>query len=193
MHGDPNHLDDELDTVLIGGREPVAIELVEYDPAWPARFVEVRARLSDALGPVARRVEHVGSTAVPGLCAKPIIDVLVEVDDPDDDGRFVPAVEGAGFVLRVREPGHRMFRTPSRDVHVHVWRAGGREAADYLILRDWLRSSEVDRALYAASKRALAGRRWPDMSYYAEAKGPVIEEIYERAVRARTGPPASAA
>jgi GrpB-like predicted nucleotidyltransferase (UPF0157 family) len=185
MRNVPNHLDAELDTVLIGGREPVSVELATYDPRWPRRFDELHARVASALGATALRIEHIGSTAVPGLCAKPIVDILVEVDDPDDDGRVVPPMERAGFVLRVREPGHRMFRTPARDAHVHVWPAGSPEAAAYLTLRDRLRADADDRELYAAAKRALAGR-WPDMNYYAEAKGQVIAEINERAVRARS-------
>jgi GrpB-like predicted nucleotidyltransferase (UPF0157 family) len=81
MTDEPTHLDDELDAVLIGGREPAILEIADYDPAWPARFEQERARIEAALGPQALRIEHIGSTAVPGLAAKPIIDVLVVVDD----------------------------------------------------------------------------------------------------------------
>ena len=83
MPDEPTHLDAELDAVLIGGREPGIVRLVDYDLGWPARFDSERARISAALGPLARRIDHIGSTAVPGLAAKPIIDVLVEVDDPE--------------------------------------------------------------------------------------------------------------
>ena len=76
------------------------------------------------MGPVARRIEHIGSTAVPELAAKPVVDVMLSVDDPEDESLYLSAMERAGYVLRVREPGHRMFRTPGRDVHVHVWKAG---------------------------------------------------------------------
>ncbi len=175
------HRDGELDTVLIGGREPVTIRVVDYDPAWPERFAAQRARIVSALGPLARRVEHIGSTAVPGLAAKPIVDVLVEVDDANDENSFRAALEQAGYELRVREAGHRMFRTPARDVHVHLWSAGDGEVADYLLLRDWLRAHVEDRIRYERVKRDLAARSWPDMNYYADAKGPVIAQILARA------------
>jgi GrpB-like predicted nucleotidyltransferase (UPF0157 family) len=177
----PTHLDDELDAVLIGGREPGTIEVVDYDPGWPARFECERARIATALGALARSIEHIGSTAVPGLAAKPIIDVLVELGDPDDERAYAPPLEAAGYRLRVREPRHRMFRTPARDVHVHVWPSGSAEAAEYLQLRDWLRADAGDRERYARVKRALAGRCWPDANYYAEAKTPVLVQIKARA------------
>ena len=95
---------------------------------------------------------------MPRLAAKPIIDVLVVVADVEDEPSYVPALEDAGFVLRVREAGHRMFRTPGRDVHVHVYASGDQAITDYLDLRDWLRVDESDRALYADVKRDLAQR-----------------------------------
>ena len=177
-----SHLGDHhLDAVLIGGRETVPIEIAEYDPAWPGRFEAERARIAAALGAYALRIEHIGSTAVPGLAAKPVIDVLVEVADPDDESLYRPQLESAGLILRVREPCHRMFRAPARDVHVHVWPVGSAEVAAYLLLRDRLRSHPDERELYARTKRELAGREWPDMNSYAEAKGPVIQAILERA------------
>ncbi len=175
-------LDADLDAVLIGGREPVTIEIADYDPGWPARFVAERDRIAGALGARALRVEHIGSTAVPGLAAKPIVDVLVELADPGDEAAYVTQLEAAGYELRVREPDHRMFRTPARDVHVHVWPEGSTEARAYLLLRDRLRADARDRELYAQAKRALARRRWPDMNHYAEAKSAVIAEITARAV-----------
>ena len=179
--GEANYLDDELDAVLIGGREPGSIRVVDYDRTWPARYEAEHRRIAGALGSLARRIEHIGSTAVPGLAAKPIIDVLVEIDDPEDEESYWPAMEAAGFDLRVREPRHRMFRTPARDVHVHVWPSGCEESADYLLVRDWLRAHPGDRRLYEEAKRALAGRTWRDMNDYAEAKSPVLDEIRARA------------
>jgi GrpB-like predicted nucleotidyltransferase (UPF0157 family) len=181
MPDEPTHLDDELDAVLIGGREPGIVRLVAYDPGWPARFESERVRIGTALGPLVRRIEHIGSTAVPGLAAKPIIDALVEVDDPDAEERYAPLLESAGYLLRVREVRHRMFRTPASDVHVHIWPPGSAESVDYLLLRDWLREHADDRLKYEEAKRALAGRQWLDMNYYAEAKSPVIEVIKARA------------
>ncbi len=177
----PSHLDSQLDAVLIGGREPVKVRIADYDPDWPGRFLVERQRVLAALGALALRVEHIGSTAVPELASKPIIDILVEVDRPEDVTLYQGPLESAGYRLRVREPGHLMFRTPERDVHLHLWKVGGAEAGDYLALRDWLRTHPEDRGLYERTKLALAKRDWPDMNYYAEAKGQVIAEIMARA------------
>jgi GrpB-like predicted nucleotidyltransferase (UPF0157 family)/GNAT superfamily N-acetyltransferase len=176
-----DRLDAYLDTVLIAGREQRAIIIAEYDPAWPQRFELERTRIAAALGRLARRIEHVGSTAVPGLAAKPIVDLLVMVVDPDDEAAFAPALERAGYVLRVREPMHRMFRTPALDVHVHVWGDSDPQVERHLAFRDRLRASLEDRARYDKLKRALAQREWSDMNHYAEAKGPLIESILAHA------------
>ncbi len=178
---DSENRDGHLDTVLIGGRERRPIVICEYDPTWPRRFEEERARVRSALGDAALRVEHIGSTAVPGLAAKPIIDMLVTVADPDDEGVFGPALEASGYQLRVREPGHRMFRTAARDVHVHVWGDSEPEVERYLRFRDRLRVSSEDREAYEKLKRELATREWPDMNDYADAKGTLIGEILDRA------------
>lgn len=166
---------------LIGGRERREIVIADADPRWPARFGAERERIAAALGERALRIEHIGSTSVPGLAAKPIVDVLVAVADPDDEPAFVPALERAGYVLRVRETGHRMLRTPELDVQVHVWREGGAEVARHLAFRDRLRASPEDRAAYERLKRELATREWADMNEYADAKGPLIEAILARA------------
>lgn len=179
--GTPQDRDAYLNAVLIGGREPVTITVVDYDQTWPVRFAHLRARIQAALGRQALAVEHIGSTSVPGLAAKPIVDMLLTVADVADEDAYVPALEGAGFVLRVREPGHRMLRTPDKDVHVHVYEPADQAVADYLDLRDWLRESAADRALYAATKRDLARRAWVDMNDYAEAKTEVIQAILARA------------
>ena len=171
--------DSDLDAVLIGGREQREIVIVDYSSDWPRRFEEERERIATALGAVARRIEHVGSTAVPGLAAKPIIDVLVAVEDPEAEEAYVPALERARYVLRVREPGHRMFRTPVRDVHVHIWRSGSEDERRHIVFRDRLRSSPQDRLEYERAKRELVGR-WRDMNYYAHAKSSVIDQIMER-------------
>lgn len=179
MQGDER--DQYLDKILIGGRERREIVIVDYDPAWPARFEHERARIDAALGGTARGIHHIGSTSVRGLAAKPIIDILVIVDDPDDELAFEPALTGAGYELRVREPGHRMFRTPAKDVHVHVLAQGDSEVDRHLAFRDQLRSSSEDRERYEQLKRSLAEREWSDMNHYADAKGPLIDEIIARA------------
>jgi GrpB-like predicted nucleotidyltransferase (UPF0157 family) len=170
-----------LDAALIGGRERRAIVICDYDEAWPERFNEERARVLSALGRGALRVEHIGSTAVPGLAAKPIVDVLVTVSDPDDEAAFRSALEAQGYELRVREPGHRMFRTAARDVHILVWADSDLEVERYLLFRDRLRTSSEDRQAYERLKRELARRDWADMNQYADAKGALIGEILDRA------------
>ncbi|MFD6135788.1 GrpB family protein [Isoptericola sp. NPDC056618] len=172
----------ELDGVeLVGGIEKREIVLVEPDPAWPARFARERERIVAALGPTAVRVDHVGSTSVPGLAAKPIVDIDVSVPDVEDEDAYLPALLVAGYELRVREPGHRLVRTPERDVHVHVCAAGGDWERSHLLFRDRLRHDADDRAAYAALKRELAARDWPSMNHYADAKGGLIAEITARA------------
>lgn len=174
-------LDAWIDAVVIGARTPGPVTLVPYDPAWPEVFGEHRARIAAALGPVARRIDHVGSTSVPGLAAKPIVDIQVAVDDPDDEAAFHDALVGCGYELRVREPRHRMYRTASVSVQVHLWTAGSDDVDRHLRFRDRLRASAADRALYEQAKRELAARDWPDVNHYAHAKSAVIAEILARA------------
>lgn len=186
MIGDdtPAKVDDELlDRVLIGGRERQTIVIVDYDPGWPQRFEQEREKIAQALGVRAPFIEHIGSTSVPGLDAKPIVDILVTVDEAEieDDERLVADLETTGYELRVREPEHRMFRTPARDVHIHVFANDSDEIERYILLRDRLRRSTEDRVLYAETKRKLATREWSDMNYYAEAKTDVIQAILARA------------
>jgi GrpB-like predicted nucleotidyltransferase (UPF0157 family) len=177
-----------LDEVLIGGREHVVITIVDYDQQWPRRFEDTAERVRGVLGDKALSVEHIGSTSVPGLAAKPIVDMLLTVADVADEAAYVPTLESIGFLLRVREPGHRMLRTVGRDTHLHVYEPDRAEVCDYLDLRDWLRVDAQDRALYAAEKRRLAEQQWRDMNDYAEAKTDIIRDILTRARawRART-------
>jgi GrpB-like predicted nucleotidyltransferase (UPF0157 family) len=169
--------DRELDEVLIGGRERREITIVECDVSWPARFEAEHARVRGALGARAIRVEHIGSTAVPGLAAKPIIDLLVTVEDPEDETASVQALTAAGYEVRVREPRHLTFRTRERDVHFHVWGDDDPEVSRYLRFRDRLRRSAEGRQTYEQLKRGLARGDWSDIDHYADAKGPVIEKI----------------
>ncbi|MFI6042626.1 GrpB family protein [Nocardia sp. NPDC051321] len=166
---------------LIGGIEKREIRLVGYCPAWPERFEEERGRIGAALGDVARRIDHIGSTAVPGLVAKPIIDIDLSVPDVEDEGAYLEPLLTAGYRLRVREPGHRMVRTPERDVHVHICTVGSDWERRHLLFRDWLRHDARDRAAYGRLKQQLAQRDWPDTNAYADAKGPLIIEITGRA------------
>lgn len=181
--------DAELDAVLIGGREHREIVIVDSDEAWPARAAALIDAILTAVGPVALGVHHIGSTSVAGLAAKPIIDLLLVVPDVTAEPDYVGPLERAGWVLRVREEGHRLLRTPERDVHLHVLPPGTTAEADYLDLRDWLRLDGADRSLYARTKRDLAARDWSDMNYYADAKTPVITQILDRARAWRRGSP----
>ena len=118
-----------------------------------------------------------------------MVDILVVVEDSGDEASQVPALESAGYALRVREPDfheHRMFRTPEKDVHLHVFSSGSPEIERYLLLREQLRENEEDRKLYARTKRELASRNWPSMQHYAEAKTGVIEAIIARAATKRS-------
>ncbi|MFI9405121.1 GrpB family protein [Nocardia sp. NPDC052316] len=166
---------------LIGGVEKRDIRIVDYDPAWPQRFAAEHARIARALGLTARRIDHIGSTSVPGLAAKPIIDIDLSVPEVEDQAGYLPPLLAAGYQLRVREPGHRMVRTVQRDVHVHIVTVGSDWERRHLLFRDWLRHDGGDRIAYERLKRQLAQRNWPDMNAYADAKGPLIAEITQRA------------
>ena len=162
------------------GPKKCEIKLLDYDPDWPQKFEAHAKTIASALGSSALRIEHIGSTSVPGLAAKPIIDILVVVEDSADESSYLPRLEAAGYVLRVREPEwneHRMFRTPGRDVHVHVYSAVCLEVERNLTFRDRLRRNTGDRSRYERVKRELAAKEWPDMNAYAEAKTEVIESI----------------
>lgn len=168
------------ETGLIGGVEKVTIVIVDYEPLWPDKFHAHASAIDKALGDVALRIEHIGSTSVPGLAAKPIIDILVVVADSAEEDSYFPQMEAAGYELRVREPDfheHRMFRTVARDVHVHFYSPDSPEIERYLTFRDRLREHGDERRIYEGVKRKLATQSWADMNDYAEAKTEVIERI----------------
>jgi GrpB-like predicted nucleotidyltransferase (UPF0157 family) len=160
------------------------IEIRDYDPEWPDLYAREAARIRDALGERALRVEHAGSTSVPGLAAKPVIDVVLEVADSADEASYVPDMSPCGYVLRIREPDwfeHRLFKGPEFEANVHVFSAGCSEVERMLRFRDWLRRDAADRALYERVKRELAARDWDDVQDYADAKTAVVGEIMTRA------------
>ena len=174
----------QTETVLLGGKEKREIRIVNYDAAWPKKY-EANARvIADAIGASALRIEHIGSTSVPGLAAKDIIDILVVVQDSANESAYRPQLEAVGYVLRVREPEwneHRMFRTKEKDVHVHIYSSGCPEIERNLSFRDRLRRNIDDRRRYGQTKRELATKEWSDMNEYAEAKSTVIESILNAA------------
>lgn len=178
--------DRELAEVTIGGPRPLVgpVEIHDYDPDWPRLYEREEARIRASLGDRVIRIEHVGSTSVPGLPAKPLIDVALEVPDSADEAAYVPALEATGYSLRIREPDwfeHRLLKGPDTDVNVHVFGAGCEEVDRMLLFRDRLRGNAADRELYAEKKRELADRAWKYMQQYADAKTAVVQEIMARA------------
>ena len=164
------------------------VQLDDYDPGWPAAFEREAARIRDALGDQVRLLEHVGSTSVPGLPAKPIIDMVLAVPDSTDEDAYVPPMEAAGYVLRIREPQwleHRLFRGTDPDSNIHVFTVGTAEIDRMLAFRDWLRRDDDDRRLYEQTKRELAAREWKYVQHYADAKTDVVAAIMERALARR--------
>ena len=160
------------------------IEVLDYDPKWLERFEAWRVRLANQLGDIAQRIEHVGSTAVPGLSAKPIVDIQVSLIDIRDEGSYLLSLERAGVQLRSRDELHRYFRPFSgrpRDVHVHVCNVGSTWEREHLLFRDYLRSHEKARDAYAETKRAAA-RVWTEDRWgYTDAKSETILDILDSA------------
>ena len=178
--------DDEIRAGMVGEvvEHNATIELVEYDDEWPRLFQREADRIRGALGPKALRIEHVGSTSVPGLAAKPIIDIDLVVADSSDENAYVPELEAAGYVLRIREPDwfeHRLFKGPDTNVNLHTLSKDCEEVDRMLAFRDWLRTHDEDRELYLNAKRDLAAREWKFVQNYADAKSAVVTEILERA------------
>ena len=177
--------DEEIRAYTVGELKALSTRLViaDYDPSWPNLFAGEADRLWSLLGSRALRIEHVGSTAVPGLAAKPIIDLLLSVANSATEDSYVPDLESAGYVLRIREPNwheHRMFKGPDTDINLHVFSSGCPEIEQMLIFRDWLRGHAADRDLYARTKIALAQQNWKYVQNYADAKAAVVSEIMAR-------------
>ena len=162
-----------------------ALRVVAYDERWPVWFAEWRVRLALALGSAATRIEHVGSTAVPGLAAKPILDIQVSVADAENEPAYLSAIESTGLQLRLREPGHRYFRPPAdrpRDVHLHVCEARSAWEREHLLFRDYLKAHPAARLAYAELKRDLAQRYPDDRLAYTDAKSAFILDALDDAV-----------
>ena len=186
MDNPPLKSDDEIAAARIGPPEVLdrPITLAEYDSAWPVLYEREAARIRAALADRALLIEHVGSTSVPGLAAKPHIDVLLAVADSSDEASYVPALEDAGYVLHIREPGwheHRAFTGLETDLNLHVFSEGCVEIERMLRFRDHLRRNKTDRFLSERTKRELAQRTWKYGQHYADAKTTIVEEILARA------------
>ena len=178
--------DEQLQSVTVGERLPhnAPVTIVDYDAAWPATYEREAARIRAALGDQVLRLEHVGSTSVPGLAAKPIVDILLIVPSSANEAAYIPPLEAAGYVLRIREPHwheHRFLKGPDTNVQLHVFSAGSVELDRMVGFRDWLRTHPEDRELYERTKRQLAARTWRHVQHYADAKTAVVEEIIARA------------
>jgi GrpB-like predicted nucleotidyltransferase (UPF0157 family) len=178
--------DAEVAHMTIGTPDQInsQIELVEYDPAWPEQYAVLERTIREALGEHVRLIEHCGSTSVPGLPAKPRIDIVLAVPNSADEDAYAPALEAKGFWLRIREPEwyeHRVFKFADPDVNLHVFTEGSREIDKMLLFRDWMRTHPDDRDLYASEKRRLAAQTWKYVQNYADAKSSVVEQILSRA------------
>jgi GrpB-like predicted nucleotidyltransferase (UPF0157 family) len=196
--------DDEIVAATVGELTPYAVQVVieNYNPVWPSWYTAEAAAVRAALGALVLRIEHTGSTSVPGLAAKPIIDILLVVPDTADEVAYVPSLERAGYRLRVREPNWYEHRCLVRrvqdgapcDVNLHVFTPdiGAVEIERILALRDWLRSHEADRTYYERTKRELAQRKWKFVQHYANAKSEITEAILAQALP-RTPPSKSPA
>ena len=176
-------------SVLVEGlqRVPRQISVVPYDPGWPSRFDGLETVIRGALGDRVLALDHVGSTSVRGLAAKPVVDADLTVADSTDEASYVPDLERAGLVLRLREPDweeHRMLTLPDRSVNLHVFSRGATEPRRHLVFRDWLRSHADDREAYGRLKTALARRGFTDPMDYNNHKAALVYDIYEKAFAA---------
>jgi GrpB-like predicted nucleotidyltransferase (UPF0157 family) len=176
------------------GPHNAPIALSEYDPAWPSMFAREAERIRGALGDRVLVLEHAGSTSVPGLAAKPRIDVILAVPDSAAEDSYVPALERAGYYLAIREPEwfeHRVLKRDDLEVNVHVFTVGASEIDRMLQFRDRLRAHPEDRVAYEQVKRDLAQRTWPRVQDYADAKTEIVRQIVDRASAEREQAPAA--
>ncbi len=160
------------------------IQICDYDPNWPRFYERECRRIESVLSHLSIKLEHVGSTSVPNLAAKPIIDILLILPDSSNESAYLPQMEAAGYILRVREPDwyeHRVFKGPDHDINLHVFSEGCIEIERMLLFRNWLRSYDEDRLLYESTKKELASKNWKFVQNYADAKTEVVEQILKRA------------
>lgn len=186
--------EDQIIAATVGKRPLLnsTIYLAPYDPEWPSQFNHLKKQIIGALGDGVLRLEHVGSTAVPGLSAKPIIDMVLAVADSSDEPSYVKTLDEKGFTLRIREPDwyeHRVLRPPDVNGNLHVFSDGCEEIETMVLFRDWLRNHDEDRVLYEDTKRELAAETWKYTQNYADAKSEIVREIMERARSRRQNTP----
>jgi GrpB-like predicted nucleotidyltransferase (UPF0157 family) len=179
---------EELDSAWVDGPPPPSKPVVvDYDTGWPALYQREEQRIRSLLGDQVLDIAHVGSTAVPGLAAKAIIDIDLVVPDSAAEDAYLPVLIEAGYMLRVREPNwheHRYLKGPDTNINLHVFSPGCPEVTRHQVFRDWLRSHDQDRDRYATVKRELAAVHH-DVRDYADAKNAIIDDIYARAFARR--------
>lgn len=174
-----------LRQVTLGELQPLngTVYLAPYDARWPSQYELLADRVRQALCDRVFLIEHVGSTSVPGLPAKPVIDMVLSVERSADEGAYVPDLVAAGFELKIREPDwfeHRLLKSPDIVGNLHVFSAGCDEVDRMIAFRDLLRTNEADRLAYEAAKRGLASRTWKHLQHYADAKSDIVREILQK-------------
>lgn len=176
----------ELNSVTIGTPDVLnnTIYLADYDPAWRSLFNRLEQEIRSVLQDKVLLLEHVGSTSVPQLVAKPIIDLILAVADSSDESSYVTQLESIGYLLKIREPDwyeHRVLKPEDKKANLHVFTIGCTEIDRMIAFRDWLRNHPEDRKLYETAKRKLSQQVWKYIQHYADAKSAVIGEIMSRA------------
>lgn len=188
-----DYSDDEIQAAWVEKAPQLnsTVTLAEYDPDWPELYQREAERIRTVLGDRIVQLEHVGSTSVPGLCAKPIIDIMLIVADSSEESAYVPDLENAGYKLVIREQDgeqHRAFKGPDTNINLHVYSPSTKEIERHLLFRDRLRANDCERELYADTKRELAKRTWKYIQHYADAKSAVVDGIVGRARAAQPAP-----
>lgn len=178
--------DEYIQKVVVSGKveHNQTIVLKPYDENWSILFEREKQRISTILKDKALMIEHIGSTSVPGLIAKPIIDILLVVEDAGKEEDYVDDLVAHGYILRIKEPdfeNHHMFLGPDTDIHLHVFSQDSKEIEKYLLFRNYLRNHQEAKELYANTKKALAKKKWKYVQNYADAKSDVVQQIMDAA------------
>lgn len=178
------YISDPRDSYFVHGRPPIEkVEVVAYNPLWPEIYMEVASSIENELGLSLQKIDHVGSTSIPGAAAKPVIDIDLTVADPADEGSYLPALENMGFELIVREPRfheHRLFHLSQPRINLHVFGPNCPETIRHLLFRDWLRQSEGDRNIYSTAKMDAVNGCGLDVEQYNKNKSKVVHDIYRK-------------
>lgn len=179
--------DEYIQKIVVNGNieHNQTILLKPYDDRWPALFEREKNRISKILRDRALMIEHIGSTSVPGLTAKPIIDILLVVDDAGKEELYVNDLCEHGYILRIKEPdfeNHHMFKGPDTDINLHVFSKNSKEIEKYLLFRNYLRHHDDARQLYEDTKKELAKKTWKYVQNYADAKTDVVQKILKAAI-----------